>query len=212
MVKNSKVNNQRFIYPEQEDENIMNKLYQKREFHYHKIPKREKLKNYDEIQKYRDGVCKVKYKPREQQAIGANLMNPNTPINGLLIMHGTGTGKTCVAIGIAEQFKEQVLKYNTKIYVVVPGPNTRENFKGELLFCTGETYMKNKDSQKQLRKDEIERENKIGVYSALQYYKILSYKTFYKKILGEKIVEKKIEGDKIKTTPKKNQEGEKERE
>ena len=68
--------------------------------------------------------------------------------------------------------------------------NTRENFKGELLYCTGDTYLKNKDSQRQLRADEIERENKIGIYSALQYYKILSYKTFYKKILGEKIVEK----------------------
>ena len=211
MVKD-KIINQRFIYPEQDDENIMNKIYQKREFHYHKIPKREKLKNYDEIQKYRDSICKVKYKPRSQQAIGANLMNPNTPVNGILVMHGTGTGKTCVSIGIAEQFKEQVLKYNTKIYVVVPGPNTRENFKGELLYCTGDTYLKNKESQSQLRNDEIERENKIGVYSALQYYKILSYKTFYKKILGEKIVEKKIEGSKVKTTPKKNIEGEIERE
>jgi len=212
MVKDNKVNNQRFIYPEQDDENITSKIYQKREFHYHKIPKRDKLKNYEEIQKYRDEVCKNKYKPRPQQAIGSNLMNPNTPVNGLLVMHGTGTGKTCVAIGIAEQFKEQVLKYNTKIYVVVPGPNTRENFKGELLYCTGDTYLKNKDSQRQLRADEIERENKIGIYSALQYYKILSYKTFYKKILGEKIVEKKVEGTKIKSTPKKNLEGEIERE
>ena len=212
MVEDNKINNQRFIYPEQDDENIISKIYQKREFHYHKIPKREKLKNYEEIQKYRDGVCKNKYKPRPQQAIGSNLMNPNTPVNGILVMHGTGTGKTCVAIGIAEQFKEQVLKYNTKIYVVVPGPNTRENFKGELLYCTGDTYMKNKDSQRQLRKDEIERENKIGIYSALQYYKILSYKTFYKKILGEKIVEKKVEGNKIKSTPKKNLDGEIERE
>ena len=46
-------------------------------------------------------------------------------------MHGTGTGKTCTAIGIAEQFKEQVQKYNTKIYVIVPGTNIKENFKKE---------------------------------------------------------------------------------
>ena len=216
MVKDTKnptkMNNQRFIYPEQDDENITSKIYQKREFHYHKIQKREKLKDYDDIKKYRDGVCKTSYKPREQQAIGINLMNPDTPINGMLVMHGTGTGKTCVAIGIAEQFKEQVQKYNTKIYVIVPGPPTRENFKGELLFCTDETYVKNKDNFKQMRKDEIEREEKIGIYSALQYYKILSYKTFHKKILGEKIVEKKVDDNKIKTTYKKNIEGEVERE
>ena len=33
----------------------------------------------------------------------------------------------------------------------------------------------------------------LAIYGALQYYKILSYKTFYKKVLGEKIAEKKSE-------------------
>ena len=60
-------------------------------------------------------------------------------------MHGTGTGKTCTAISIAEQYKEQVKKYNTKIFVLVPGTNIKENFKKALLFCTGGTYLKNKD-------------------------------------------------------------------
>ena len=41
-------------------------------------------------------------------------------------MYGVGTGKTMAAIGIAEQFKEQIKKYGTKIYVLVPGPNTRK--------------------------------------------------------------------------------------
>ncbi len=48
-------------------------------------------------------------------------------------MHGVGSGKTMTAIQVAEGFKEQVKKYNTKIYVLVPGPNTRENFKKELI-------------------------------------------------------------------------------
>ena len=59
----------------------------------------------------------------------------------------------------------------------------------------------------------IDREKKNAIYSALQYYKILSYKTFYKKVLGEKIVEKKIVGDsKIKSSYRKNNEGDYERE
>ena len=103
-------------------------------------------------------------------------------------MHGVGSGKTMSAIRIAEQFKDQVKKYNTKIYVIVPGPNTRENFKKELLNSTGETYLKNKEGLNQMTKAEIDREKKAAIYAALQYYKILSYKTFYKKILGEKIV------------------------
>jgi superfamily II DNA or RNA helicase len=59
----------------------------------------------------------------------------------------------------------------------------------------------------------LETEKKIAIYGALQNYKILSYKTFYKKVLGEKISEKKIIGDKkIKTSYKKNEEGDIERE
>ena len=60
---------------------------------------------------------------------------------------------------------------------------------------------------------EADREKKIAVYSALQYYKILSYKTFYKKVLGEKIREKVIgSNDKIISTFKKKESGEIERE
>jgi DNA polymerase III delta prime subunit len=117
------------------------------------------------------------------------------------------------AIRIAEQFKDQVKKYNTKIYVLVPGPNTRENFKKELLTSTGETYLKNKEGLNMMSKLEIEREKKNAIYSALQYYKILSYKTFYRKVLGEKIVEKKIVGEsKIKSSYRKTAEGDYERE
>jgi replication-associated recombination protein RarA len=35
-----------------------------------------------------------------------------------LILFGTGTGKSCTAISIAEKFKEQVKKCNTKIYIL----------------------------------------------------------------------------------------------
>ena len=37
----------------------------------------------------------------QQQLLGTYLA-PNTPYNGLLIFHGTGVGKTCTAITIAE--------------------------------------------------------------------------------------------------------------
>ena len=202
-----------YSYPEPDDKDIAYKLYGKREFHYHRIPKRKKMDTYEEIKKYREKECKAEYKPKQQQAILSNLINPETPYNGILVMHGTGTGKTCSAISIAEQFKDQVKKYNTRIFVLIPGPNTRENFKNELLFCTGETYLKNKEMLDQLNKVEQERERKIGIYSSLQNYKILSYKTFYKKVLGEKILEKKIIDDnKIKSSYRRNQEGEIERE
>jgi hypothetical protein len=181
-----------FSYPNPSDPNIQSKIFKKREYNYHFINKRPKMESYEEVKQFRDQNCKGEFKLRESQAILSNLMNPNTPYKGLLIMHGTGVGKTCTAISIGEQFKEQVRKYNTKIYVLTSGPNIRENFKNELLFCTGETYLKNKELLDQMTKTEREREIKIALNGALQYYKILSYKTFHKKVLGEKIIDKRF--------------------
>ena len=203
-----------FSYPDPSDDDFLTKIFRKREFYYHRVPERNIMKTYNEVEEYRNLNCpKGSIDPREQQAILPNFINPNSPYKGLLLMHGVGSGKTMTAIRIAEQFKEQVKKYNTKIFVVVPGPNTRENFKKELINTTGETYLKNKEALKQMKPEEIDMEKKTALYSALQYYRILSYKSFLKKVLGEKISEKKIVGDtKIKTSYRKTIEGEIERE
>jgi len=199
-----------FSYPKPEDEDLLYKIFKKREFYYHRVPQRDIMKNYDDITKYRNNTCyQETLKPREQQGLLPNYINPNTPYKGILMMHGTGSGKSCTAIAIAETFKDQVKKYNTKIYILVPGPNTRENFKKELLVCTGETYLKNKEELNQMSKADIEKEKKTALNNAFQYYKFLSYKTFYKKVLGEKIVEKKGEDKK---SYRKNDKGEFERE
>ena len=203
-----------FSYPETKDDQLLTKIFKKREFYYHKVPERDKMETYEEVQNYRDKNCREgEVQPREQQAIVPNFISPNTPYTGLILMHGTGSGKTGSAILIAEQFKEQIKKYNTKIFVIVPGPNTRDNFKNEILTWTGETYLKNKNILNQMTKADVDREYKIALYAASQYYKIMSYKTFYKKVLGEKIVEKKLSDDnKIKNSYKKNTEGDFERE
>ena len=202
-----------YSYPSPKEEDFQNKIYKKREFYYHKIPKRDILKNYEEIKDYRDKICSGDFQLREQQTILSNYISPYTPYKGVLVFHGTGTGKTCSAIAIAEQFKDMVKKYNTKIYILTYGPNNKETFKNELLVCTGETYLKNKENLSQMNEAEINREKKMAVHQALQYYKIMSYKTFYKKVLGEKIIEKKVVGDnKVKSSYRKTNEGEIERE
>ena len=113
----------RRVFEDPNDPDIQAKLFKKREFYYHHIKPRNKMTTYEEIKNYRDQICKGDFKLREQQAILSNLFNPNTPYKGMLIMHGTGTGKSCTAISIAEQFKEQIKKYNTKIYILTFGPN-----------------------------------------------------------------------------------------
>ena len=204
-----------FSYPDPNDPELQSKIFKKREFYYHRVPQRNIMTSYDEIQAYRNNNCKVGefFEPREQQILLPNYINDNTPYKGVILMHGVGSGKTTSAIRVAEQFKDQVIKYNTKIYVVVPGPVTRENFRKELIENTGETYLKNREMLKQMSKEDINKEKNAAMYAAQQYYKILSYKTFYRKVLGEKIAEKKIVDDtKIKKSYRKNAEGEIERE
>jgi len=115
---------------------------------------------------------------------------------------------TCAGVAVAEKFKPLVQKYNTKIYVLVPGPLIKESWKHHIVKCTGETYMKKLDKTSILDKAEVERMRRNAINQAMQYYKFMSYKSFHKKVLGEKIVEKK-EGTKV--AYKKTEEGEFER-
>ena len=168
MLKKGKIKNvlkEDDLYPEIGDPNFSSKIYKKREFYFHKFPKRGTLNKYEDIKKYRDDACNKEFIPKEQQAIMSNFLSPSSPYLGILVMHGTGVGKTATSILIAEQFKGQVKKYNTKIYVLTSGPNIRENFKNELLFATGETYLKNKDILDQMSSNEVDRERKIAIYS-----------------------------------------------
>jgi superfamily II DNA or RNA helicase len=202
-----------FSYPEYTDLELQNKLYRKREFYYHKIPNRKILTDYNEIKEFRDKKCGSKFQIRTQQYLLSNFINPNTPFKGLLMFHGTGTGKTCAAITIAENFKEQVRKYGTKIYVLVPGPLVRESWKDEIIKCTKETYLKDTNTiSGYINENEYNKSIRQAKYLTQQYYKIISYKSFYKKVLGQKISDKKLDEKKIKKIYKKTSAGEFQRE
>jgi superfamily II DNA or RNA helicase len=61
-----------------------------------------------------------------------NWISKNTIYDNILIYHGLGTGKTCVAISIAEGFKEYVSKFNRKIIVLVKNDTIQKNFLAEM--------------------------------------------------------------------------------
>lgn len=194
-------------YPSIEDEAFQRKIYEKREFYYNRIPEKQEIREYSDLKQYRDNICSGKFNLLNQQNTLANFINPDTPFKGLLIFHGTGTGKTCSAVAICENFKEQVKKYNTKIYILVPGPLNKENWKDEIVKCTKDTYKKEGDGNllDPVEKDRVMCKAKAA---ALQYYRIMSYRGFYKKVLGQKIIERT---DVKKKTYKKTEEGEYER-
>lgn len=201
-----------YSYPSPSDPDFQLDIYQKRDFQIHRIPDRPEIKNYSDLKEFRDNTCARDIKLTETQVLLANFINPNTPYKGILIYHGTGVGKSCAAISIAEKFKPMVEKYGTRIHVLVPGPLNKQGFLGEILKCTGETYL-NTFQDKTTVLDEAE-ENKIrknAMNIVNQYYRIMSYRSFYKKVLGEKIRERVITGNKVKFSNRKTESGEIER-
>ena len=201
-----------FSYPEPNDPNLLYKLLKKREYYYNKSNLRPDLDKYEDIYNYRKDICELHSSLYNHQVLLSNIINPNTPYKGMLIFHGLGSGKTCVGVAIAEKFKEQVKKYNTKIHILTSGPLIKESWKYHLTKCTGNTYKENTDNISYLSKEEQEKLDKNALLNALQYYDIISYKSFYKRVLGEKIIDKTNNDNlTIKSTYRKNEEGEFER-
>ena len=55
----------------------------------------------------------------------------NSPYKGLLLFHGLGVGKTCAAIGIAENFRDFIILNGKKILII--GLETlKNNWKNEI--------------------------------------------------------------------------------
>ena len=206
-----------FSYPDPTELDFQTQIYKKREYYYNKVPDRKAINNYEDIKAYRDRECGgEKIQLQTQQTLLSNFINPDTPYSGVLAFHGVGTGKTCAAFAIAENFKNMVKKYGTKIHILVTGPFIREQWKNELVeVCAKETYLKDYN-QTIGYLDEFERNKAVkqAKAQAMQYYKIMSFRSFQKKVLGQKIVEKKQSDikTKLKKSYRKTAEGDIERE
>ena len=93
-------------------------------------------------------VCKHRSKEdfelQNPQEFVKNLISPETNYNGLLILHGTGVGKTCSAIGITEGLRDYIHKNGKKMFIITPSENIRENFLKELRLtgCAKNNYDK----------------------------------------------------------------------
>ena len=183
-----------YAYPSIKDPDLQEKLDTKREFYYNVSGEKLRPKSYQDVKEYRDNVC-TKIVLRPHQNLLSSFINPRTPYKGILMFHGLGSGKTCAGISIAEGFKSMVQKYNTKIYILVPGPVIKEEWKNALINCTGETYAKYRDKSIILNPAEESKNRKMAINNAMQYNRILSYRSFYKKVLGEKILEKQVNKD-----------------
>jgi superfamily II DNA or RNA helicase len=89
---------------------------------------------------------------KHQQLI-SNFISPNTPYDGLLLMHEMGSGKSCTAVAVAERFiKSTAPDYPVnrvkKILVLTKGKGLHANFVNEIAnVCTAGEYLNKGDSR-----------------------------------------------------------------
>ncbi len=170
-------------YPEISDSDFYERIYTKKEFHNFLVKDRPKADK---------SVCNPKeFIPKPHQQFLRNFISPDTPYNGILLVHGTGSGKTCTAITIAENFKELVKKMDKKIIVITTLP---KNFQKELyserkelkkqspediVQCTGRDYELGIEA-KSLTREQKRKEIMKKIHN---YYKFYGYKEFANDIM-----------------------------
>lgn len=74
---------------------------------------------------------KKDYTLQPQQRFLRRVLSPDSNIRNLLMVHGTGTGKTCTAIQIAEEFIIRPEFQNKKV-LMLANPSVQDNFRNEI--------------------------------------------------------------------------------
>lgn len=111
--------------------NIANELYHKQEFYENRLAAEP---------------ISLKGDLFPQQKVVGRFLSGQTPYTGLLVMHETGTGKTCAAFAAAEANR----KYGKKVVFLAPNTGILNQQKKELIeTCFPETYKSISGKQRQ---------------------------------------------------------------
>lgn len=127
----------KFLYPELDDDNFNSKLMKHKEFNSLKQSIKEDEQKKYTLKELQDEMCENEFELSSHQIFVKNFLSYHTPYNGLLLYHGLGTGKTCSAIGIAEEMRSYIKQIgfgsdNIKKIIIVASPNVQDNFKKQL--------------------------------------------------------------------------------
>ena len=122
------LNTYKHLYPTLNDPENSKKIAEKKEFNDTK---------YDgkivDIEKQADILCNAEFELAPHQQFIRNFLSLQTPYNSLLLYHGLGSGKTCSAIGVAEEMREFLKQLGiTQRIIVVASQNVQDNFKLQL--------------------------------------------------------------------------------
>jgi len=147
-IKDNDLSNYEYLYPHLDDPMFNVKIANKKEFSINKyqIDIDENTNIQDEANK----ICNKDFQLAPHQEFLRSFLSIYTPYNGILLYHGLGTGKTCSAIGIAEETRSY-LKYNNINHriIIVASPNVQQNFRlqlfdeSKLFFINGKWNLEN---------------------------------------------------------------------
>lgn len=117
-----------YLYPSLNDPQFNKKIAEKKEFN-------DTRYNGDikDIEKEAQRLCESEFELSPHQQFVKNFLSLYTPYNSLLLFHGLGSGKTCSAIGVAEEMRLYIKQMGiTQRIIVVASPNVQDNFKLQL--------------------------------------------------------------------------------
>jgi superfamily II DNA or RNA helicase len=80
-------------------------------------------------------IASKDFKLQESQRFLRRMMSPDSPTRGILLVHGAGSGKTCSAIQIAEEYVVRP-EFQDKKVLVLANPAIQQNFKDQLFDVT----------------------------------------------------------------------------
>ena len=116
------------MYPSLDDPYFNVKIASRKEFY----DTQYDGKVYD-IEKRADELCSYKFELSPHQLFVKNFLSFQTPYNSLLLYHSLGTGKTCSAIGVAEEMRSFMKQVGIKEKIlIIASPNLQGNFRKQL--------------------------------------------------------------------------------
>ena len=99
-----------------------------------KVPSLPQTANLETLKEMRDDQCSKtaqEFKLQPVQRFLRRVLSPDSPVRNLLMVHGTGAGKTCTAIQIAEEYIIRP-EFQDKRVLVLANPPIQENFKSQI--------------------------------------------------------------------------------
>ena len=164
-------------YPDYNNPNFSQEISKKTEFYYNKT-------NFN----MNTNPCSKEFELGEQQIFLKNFINNRTPYKGLILYHGVGTGKTCSAITLSENFRDMYERENKKIIILTPTDNVQKGWRRNIYDenkgleqCTGDIYTNIFNEDKKTFNVERNVESKIKK-TINKYYEFYGYGEFAGKI------------------------------